>query len=125
MEYTESGAYPKLIEWFSKIYGSYIMTPERFCNRVMMGLDLSDSVQVRVLGDIEVEMTLAAKSFGEYLYQSEWEEIADVPFSNIPGSIGVFTTKSKGKLSGMHLDGPSLDSLCYGQKWKHLKFVHW
>lgn len=128
LEYSESGIYPKYIEWYTSngfSFGNYKMTPERFYNRVMMGLDRSDSIQVRVLGDIEVEMTLAAKSFGDYVYLSNWEGVIDIPFSNIQGAIGVFTTKSKGKLSGLHLDKQSLDSLCNGEKWKQLKFVHW
>ncbi|MFA5815550.1 MAG: hypothetical protein WC865_08010 [Bacteroidales bacterium] len=101
------------------------MTPERFYNRLMLGLDRSDSIQVRVLGDIEVEMTLSAITFGDFVYRSNWDGMADYPFSNIQDAIGVFTTKSKGKLSGLYLDRESMDSLSYGQKWKHLKFVHW
>lgn len=127
LEYSDSGVYPKTVEWFTSqgFLNGYEMTPERFYNRLMMGLDLSDSIEVRVLEDIEVEMTVAAKSFGEYFYQSQWDGMVDIPFTNIPGAMGVFTTKSKGKLTGLSLDKRSLDSLCYGQKWKHLKFAHW
>ncbi|MDD4645444.1 MAG: hypothetical protein PHY99_05610, partial [Bacteroidales bacterium] len=126
-EFSEKGVYPKCIEWFTSNFesGVYKETPERFFNRIMMGLHLSDTILVRTLGDIEVEMTYAAERLRDYIYQSNWDGMIETPATTIPGAIGVFSTKSKGKLSGMQLDSQSLDSLCNGQKGKHLKFVHW
>jgi hypothetical protein len=125
IEYSDFGAYPKCIEWRTNPGGEYRMNPERFCNRIMMGLELSDSIIVRTLGPIDVEMTLVATTFSSYQYESNFDGMLDYPSTNIQGAYGLYTTKSKGTLTGLSLDGKSLDSLCNGQKWKHLKFRHW
>jgi len=125
VEYSDYGAYPKIIEWRTLAGMGYQMTPERFCNRVMMGLVQRDSIVVRTLGAIDVEMTLAASTFSSSQYISSFEGMLDYPATNIKGAYGLYTTKSKGTMTGLSLDDPLLDSLCNGQKWKHLKFRHW
>lgn len=126
-EYASAKHQTRLLEWYTSqgFIDGYRMTPERFYNRLMMGLAGSDSVEARVIKNIDVEMTLSAITFGEYVYRSNFEGVIDQPFTSMDGALGVFTTKSKGKLSGLTLDRTSLDSLCNSPKWKHLRFVHW
>jgi hypothetical protein len=125
-EYSEHNTWSTCVEWFTnRLDGGYLMTPERFYNRLMMGLSRSDTILVRILKRIDVEMTVAGINFSDFTYRVIWEGMIEEPATNIKGAIGFFSTKSQGGLNGMHLDRISLDSLCYGEKWKDLKFRHW
>lgn len=128
VEITKDGSYEKSIRWHTSngFSDGYVLSPERLFNRIMMGLIGSDSVNARVFKSFDVEITLALRNFGDYQANlSPWEGMIEYPISGIENAFGFFFTKTKGELVGIGLDRRSLDSLCYGSKWKHLKFKHW
>ncbi len=108
--------------------GGYLLYPERIFNRIMIGIDKDVEVSTRVLDSIHFFSQISDGAFANYWDTRINREDHDFPpFSNFDHNdvFGMFFSVTKGYETGFFLDQRSMDSLCNGQKWKHLKFRSW
>lgn len=101
--------------------------PEFFYNRILMSLQNSPkNVRTRVFHTMDVQWTLTDSSYSEFNRDSKyWQGNLDYPYGQIPGTYGFIVPKIYGELNGLVLDRRTMDTLCNGEKWKHLKFRSW
>ena len=101
--------------------------PELLYNKIMMSLDLSNqNITSRIFKSMDVHWTLAEVSYNEYTsILSFWQGMIDYPYSQIPGMYGMIIAKVSGQMKGIKLAKQTMDSLCYGQAYKHLNFRTW
>lgn len=101
--------------------------PEFLFNRILMAVrHTQGSIRTRVFHSMDVHWTLTDMAFIEYNRVNKyWTELLDYPYSQIPGVYGFISPKIDGELNGLVLDKRTMDSLCNGEKWKHLKFKSW
>ena len=106
---------------------SDLRKPELLFNKIMMSVDITDDrIRTRVFHKMDVLWTRTDLALSEFTkVNSSWVGMLDYPLCQIPGVFGFISPKIYGELNDLVLDNRSLDSLCYGQKWKHLKFKHW
>lgn len=108
--------------------GYYVLNPERIFNRILQGIDTNHEVRTRVLDSIHFFSIVPDGPFGEFWETRINRSDRDLPpYSNFDQQevFGMFCSITKAYETGFYLDQRSLDSLSYGQKWKHLKFKHW
>ncbi|MCK5821146.1 MAG: hypothetical protein KAH17_04640 [Bacteroidales bacterium] len=84
------------------------------------------NVRTRVFHTMDVQWTLTDSSYSEFNRDSKyWQGNLDYPYGQIPGTYGFIVPKIYGELNGLVLDRRTMDTLCNGEKWKHLKFRTW
>ncbi len=101
--------------------------PELLFNKIMMSIDITDeTIRTRVFHTMDVCWTLTDLALKDYTnVNSNWVGMLDYPISQIPGVYGFISPIINGELKDLVLERRSMDSLCNGQRWKHLKFRHW
>ncbi len=93
----------------------------------MMSLDLSNQkITSRVFKSLDIRWTLTEAPYHEYTWiLGYWQGMIDYPYSQIPGMYGMIVTKVQGQIEGIKLARQTMDSLCYGEAYKHLNFRTW
>jgi len=128
-EYYEDSFAIKKVSWFSDSgwnQGWYRLTPTRLFNNMKALLPNDDIILARTLDSIDVAIYRPNRIFSEYWFVREyWENSDRPPFSNFDNSYGLFITYKIGKQTGFRLERRTLDSLCYGEFYKEMKFKHW
>ena len=123
-EYGEGFGYDT-VYYYSGVYK--LDKPELLFNRIMMSVDITDErIRTRVFRTMDVYWTLTDMALKDFTnVNSNWVGMLDYPICQITGVFGFISPKIYGELNDLVLDSRSMDSLCNGQKWKHLKFRHW
>lgn len=107
-------------------YSKYTLTPEKLFNRIMMGIEQNKDITARTLDSIHLFCMRPDMVFTEYWNTRINRMDHDYPpFSNFDSIYGMLLCVSTGYRTGFYLSQKSKDSLCYGEKWKHLKFKPW